>query len=109
MFSATELETAVRVGARFVHLVWDSGSYDMVAFQEQAHYGKTAGIELGHVDIPKFAESFGCRGVAIQDVAALGPALREGLASPVPFLIQIPVDYSENLSLMKELRIASLN
>jgi len=27
----------------------------------------------------------------------------------VPFLIQIPVDYSENLSLMKELRIASLN
>jgi acetolactate synthase-1/2/3 large subunit len=109
MFSATELETAVRVGARFVHLVWDSGSYDMVAFQEQAHYGKTAGIELGHVDIPKFAESFGCRGVAIQDVAALGPALREGLTSPVPFLIQIPVDYSENLSLMKELRIASLN
>lgn len=109
MFSSTELETAVRVGARFVHLVWDSGSYDMVAFQEQAHYGKTAGIELGHVEIPKFAESFGCRGVAIQDVAALGPALREGLASPVPFLIQIPVDYSENLSLMKELRIASLN
>jgi thiamine pyrophosphate-dependent acetolactate synthase large subunit-like protein len=47
--------------------------------------------------------------VAIQDVAALAPALREGLASPVPFLIQIPVDYSENLSLMKELRIASLN
>jgi acetolactate synthase-1/2/3 large subunit len=109
MFSSTELETAVRVGARFVHLVWDSGSYDMVAFQEQAHYGKTAGIELGHVEIPKFAESFGCRGVAIQDVAALGPALREGLASPVPFLIQIPVDYSENLSLMKELRVTALN
>jgi len=109
MFSSTELETAVRVGARFVHLVWDSGTYDMVAFQEQAHYGKTAGIELGHVDIPKFAESFGCRGVAIRKVADLGPALREGLDSPVPFLIQIPVDYSENLSLMKELHARALN
>lgn len=74
MFSSTELETAVRLGARFVHLVWDSGTYDMVAFQEQAHYGKTAGIQLGHVDIPKFAESFGCRGVAIRKVTELGPA-----------------------------------
>lgn len=109
MFSSTELETAARLGARFVHLVWDSGTYDMVAFQEQAHYGKTAGIRLGHVDIPKFAESFGCRGVAIQKVTELGPALREGLASPVPFLIQIPVDYSENLSLMKDLRVTALN
>ena len=109
MFSSTELETAVRLGARFVHLVWDSGTYDMVAFQEQAHYGKTAGIQLGHVDIPKFAEAFGCRGVAIRKAAELGPALREGLASPVPFLIQIPVDYSENLSLMKELHATALN
>ena len=26
MFSSTELESAVRLGARFVHLLWDSGS-----------------------------------------------------------------------------------
>ena len=64
---------------------------------------------MGHVNIPKFAEAFGCRGVAIRKAAELGPALREGLASPVPFLIQIPVDYSENLSLMKELRATALN
>ena len=47
--------------------------------------------------------------LTIRKAAELGPALREGLASPVPFLIQIPVDYSENLSLMKELHTTALN
>jgi len=109
MFSSTELETAVRLGARFVHLVWDSGSYDMVEFQEVAHYGRAAGVKLGHVDIAKFAEAFGARGVNITDASQIGPALREGLASPVPFLISIPVDYSENIALMKQVHADVLN
>lgn len=103
MFSSTELETAVRIGARFVHLVWDSGSYDMVSFQEQAHYGRTAGVKLGHVDIAKFAEAFGAAGTQRRGRVGDRGALDEGLASPVPFLISIPVDYSENLALMKDL------
>lgn len=109
MFSSTELETAVRLGARFVHLVWDSGSYDMVSFQEQAHYGRTAGVKLGHVDIAKFAEAFGARGRNVTDASEIAAALDEGLASPVPFLISIPVDYSENMELMKDLHQKAIN
>lgn len=109
MFSSTELETAVRLGARFVHLVWDSGSYDMVSFQEQAHYGRTAGVKLGHVDIAKFAEAFGARGRNVTDASEIAAALDEGLASPVPFLISIPVDYSENMELMKDLNQKAIN
>ncbi len=109
MFSSTELETAVRLGAKFVHLVWDSGSYDMVAFQEQAHYGRTAGVQLGHVDIAKFAEAFGARGVNVTDASQIAGALQEGLASPVPFFISIPVDYSHNLQLMEQVHGSALN
>lgn len=109
MFSSTELETAVRLGAKFVHLVWDSGSYDMVAFQEQAHYGATAGVKLGHVDIAKFAEAFGARGVNITDPSQIAPALQEGLASSVPFFISIPVDYSKNIHLMEQVHGSALN
>lgn len=109
MFSSVELETAVRLGLRFVHLVWDSGSYNMVAFQEQAAYGKTAGVELGHVDIPQFAAAFGARGVNISSAEEIAPALAEGLASPVPFFISIPVDYSENIKLMEQVRSDCLN
>ena len=34
LFSAMELETAVRLKAPIVHLVWNDSTYDMVAFQQ---------------------------------------------------------------------------
>ena len=43
LYSAMELETAVRLKANIVHMVWIDGTYDMVAVQEQAeirpHFG----------------------------------------------------------------------
>lgn len=102
LFTATELETARRIGSRFVHLIWNSGSYDMVAFQEQAHYGRTAGVHLGRYDVRAFAEAFGCKGYRINSAEELGPVLREALQQEVPCLIDIPIDYSENIKLMQD-------
>jgi acetolactate synthase-1/2/3 large subunit len=101
LFTATELQTATRIGSRFVHLIWNSGSYDMVAFQEQAHYGRTAGVQLGTYNVEAFAEAFGCRGYRITAADQLGPVLREALQQTVPVLIDIPIDYSQNLKLMQ--------
>lgn len=103
LFTATELETAVRVGARFVHVVWDSHSYDMVAFQEDAHYGETAGVALGDYDVVKFAEAFGCKGYSVKSADDLAPMLEEAFVSPVPVLIHVPVDYSHNGRLMQDI------
>ena len=102
LFTATELETAVRIGSRFVHVIWNSHSYNMVEFQEQAHYGRVSGIQLGDYDVVKFAEAFGAKGYAIENADELGPVLREALQQPVPVLINVPVDYSENLRLMQD-------
>lgn len=102
LFTATELETAVRVGARFVHVVWDSQSYDMVAFQEVAHYGESAGIALGGYDVVKFAEAFGCTGISIGAAAELPAAFEAAFKSDKPVLIHVPVDYSLNERLMQD-------
>lgn len=102
LFTATELQTATRIGSRFVHLIWNSGSYDMVAFQEQAHYGRTAGIKLGEYDVEAFATAFGCKGYRITEADQLGPVLREALQQSVPVLIDIPIDYSQNIKLMQD-------
>jgi acetolactate synthase-1/2/3 large subunit len=102
LFTATELETATRIGSRFVHLIWNSCSYNMVAFQEQAHYGRTAGVQLGHYNVEAFAEAFGCKGYRITDADQLGPVLREALQQSVPVLIDIPIDYSQNIKLMQD-------
>ena len=104
LFSAMELETARRIGSRFVHLIWNSHSYDMVAFQEAAHYGETAGVELGSYDVVAYAQSFGCTGYRITDPDQLEPVLKAALASPVPVLIDIPIDYSDNPQLMQNVR-----
>lgn len=49
------------------------------------------------------------RGINITEASQIGPALREGLASPVPFFISIPVDSSENIALMEQVHADFLN
>ena len=109
LFTATELETAVRVGAKFVHVIWNSHSYDMVAFQEQAHYGETAGVDLGDYDVVKFAQAFGCKGYEITSADQLEQVFDEAFTSDVPVLINVPVDYSLNQRLMQDVIQSYLN
>ncbi|MFB8735994.1 thiamine pyrophosphate-dependent enzyme [Bacillus sp. SL00103] len=59
LFSAMELETAVRMKNKSVHLVWNDSTYDMVAFQQEMKYDRTSCVEFGQIDLVKYAESFG--------------------------------------------------
>jgi thiamine pyrophosphate-dependent acetolactate synthase large subunit-like protein len=48
LFSAMELETAVRLKLNLVHMVWTDGTYDMVGVQERAKYKHFwRGLRLG--------------------------------------------------------------
>ena len=48
-----ELETAVRLEANLVHMVWGDGTYAMVAVQESLKYGRTSGIDFVHRRSPR--------------------------------------------------------
>jgi acetolactate synthase I/II/III large subunit len=109
LFTSMELETAVRVGAKFVHIIWNSHSYDMVAFQEEAHYGETAGVNLGEYDVVKYAEAFGCKGYHISSADELPKVIEEAFTSDVPVLINVPVDYSKNMRLMQDVHQSFIN
>jgi acetolactate synthase-1/2/3 large subunit len=99
LFSAQELETAVRLKCNFVHMIWTDGTYDMVAFQERMKYGHTAGVEFGPVDKVKYAEAFGATGFRITQPEEFVPILRKAMEIPGPVLIDIPVDYTHNIEL----------
>ena len=75
LFSSMELETAVRLKASLVHMVWIDGSYDMVVVQEQHKYGRKSGIEFGPVDPVKYAEAFGAMGFMIRTPDEIAPVL----------------------------------
>lgn len=100
LFSAVELETAVRLKCNFVHLVWIDGTYDMVRFQQMAAYGRESCVRFGPVDIVKFAESMGAKGLQIGSADEIGPVLKQAMAMDGSVLVGVPVDYRDNQSLM---------
>lgn len=101
LFSAQELETAVRLKQNIIHLVWNDGSYNMVEFQEEMKYNRSSGVHFGPVDFVKYAEAFGAKGLRATTKAELEAAIQEGLATEGPVIIDIPIDYSDNKELGK--------
>ncbi|MCH2135500.1 MAG: acetolactate synthase AlsS [Phycisphaerales bacterium] len=104
LFSAQALETAVRLGCNLTHLVWRDGRYDMVAFQQRMKYGRDCGVDFGEPDIVAFAESFGAKGLRLETPDQLPELIRTGMSMPGPVLIDVPVDYSDNIDLAKTMR-----
>jgi acetolactate synthase-1/2/3 large subunit len=109
LFSAGELETAVRLKCHLVHLVWIDGAYDMVRFQEVAKYGRASGVEFGPVDVVTFAESFGAKGLMIRKPDEITTTLKRALALEGPVVVGIPVDYRDNHRLMEIVHPGVLN
>ena len=101
LFSANELETAVRLNSHFVHMVWIDGSYDMVAAQEQLKYKRTSGIKLGPVDTVKYAEAFGATGLRIDHPDEIAPTLHRAFDTAGPVVIGVHVDYRDSPKLFE--------
>lgn len=96
LFSAVELETAVRLKTPFVHLVWRDGSFDMVRIQQMMKYGRESAVRFGSPDLVGFAESFGAKGYRITSPEEIRPVLARALSEPGPVLVDVPIDYRDN-------------
>ncbi|MNC21328.1 Acetolactate synthase [compost metagenome] len=109
LFSSMELETAVRLHLPLIHVVWRDGAYDMVSFQQTIKYGRTSGVQFGDVDIVQYAESFGAVGLRVHRSEELKEVLQNALEQPGPVVIDIPIDYSDNIKLGEKLLPHSMN
>jgi acetolactate synthase-1/2/3 large subunit len=96
LMNVQELETARRLGLAFVVLVMRDDGYGVIRWKQQRRFGRTAGVDFGNPDLVALAEAFGCRGIRVESAGGLRPALESALASPVPTLVDCPVDYTEN-------------
>ena len=102
LFSGMELETAVRLKLNLVHMIWIDGTYDMVAVQELPKYKRTSGVDFGPVDVVKYAEAFGAKGLYIKSADEIGSQLHKAFETPGPVLIGINVDYRDNHKLFEK-------
>jgi acetolactate synthase-1/2/3 large subunit len=109
LFSAQELETAVRLKCNFTHLVWTDGFYDMVKIQQDPKYGRHTAVELGRVDVVKYAEAFGATGMRITEPAQIAPTLRKAFETQGPVLVDVTVDYRDNPKLFESVQAAAVH
>lgn len=106
--SSMELETAVRLKANVLHIIWVDNAYNMVAIQEEKKYQRLSGVEFGPVDFKAYADAFGAKGFAVESAETLESTLRAAMDVDGPAVVAIPVDYSDNPLLMGQLHLSQI-
>jgi acetolactate synthase-1/2/3 large subunit len=88
----SDLETAVREGARPIVLVFDNARYGTIAMHQATAERSTRSSELGPVDFAMIARGMGALGIDVDSDADFEPALREAIDSRRPVVLDIALD-----------------
>jgi len=92
LFSAMELETAVREKVNFVHFIWNDNCFDMVKEQQLMKYQRSTAVDFINIDHVKFAESFGATGIQINHSDELAEVIKSSLSMKGPVIVDVPID-----------------
>jgi acetolactate synthase-1/2/3 large subunit len=103
LMNSQELETAKRIGANITVVVWRDDGYGLIDWKQRNEFGRPFGVEFGNPDFVAYAESFGIAGFRPVAAADLLPTLRRALDVDGPALVEVPIDYRENLRLTEHL------
>jgi acetolactate synthase-1/2/3 large subunit len=103
LMNSQELETAKRIGANICVVVWRDDGYGLIDWKQRNEFGRPFGVEFGNPDFVRYAESFGIAGFRPSSAADLYPTLMRALAVDGPSLVEVPIDYVENLRLTERL------
>lgn len=103
LMNAQELETACRLNVPFVTLIFRDDGYGLVEWKQIKKFGRKTGVDFGNPDFVKFAESFGAKGYRVGKASQLIPTLEQAFKQKKPAVIDLPVDYRENLKLTERL------
>ncbi len=103
LMNSQELETAVRLGVDVTVVVWRDDGYGLIDWKQRNEFGRPFAVEFGNPDFVAFAESFGVPGFRPGSATDLLPTLRRALEVAGPALVEVPIDYAENLRLTERL------
>jgi acetolactate synthase I/II/III large subunit len=92
LMTGQEMETAVRYGTPITVVVFRNGLQGTIAMHQQRDIGRTAGVEIGGVDLAGYARSLGAEGHTVRDPEDLAPALKAAAASDAVSLLDVVTD-----------------
>jgi len=109
MMNSQEMETAVRLGLNLVVVILNDSAYGMIRWKQAVDRFADFGMTFNNPDFVKYAESYGAKGSRVTAVGDLKPTLEAAFEGGGVHLVDVPIDYSENMRvLVEELRSQSL-
>jgi len=103
MMNSQEIETALRQNIAIVIMIWNDSQYGLIKWHQLRHYGRESNISFNNPDFVKYAESFGAKGYRVETANDLLPTLKKAFAEKTVVIVDVPVDYSENMKLTEKL------
>ena len=100
MMNSQEMETAVRLGLNLVVLLLRDDAYGMIRWKQSAEHYTDWGLSFGNPDFVAYANAYGATGHRVEAADELLPLLEQCYQSGGVHLVDVPVDYSENVKLL---------
>jgi acetolactate synthase-1/2/3 large subunit len=101
MMNSQELETALRLKLDMTIIVLKDNSYGMIKWKQRGDDFEDFGLDFSNPDFKKYAESYGAYGYSVNSVDEFRDLLNETIVKKGVHLIEVPIDYSENIDLSK--------
>lgn len=102
MMNSQEIETAIRLKLDLIILVLRDNGYGMIRWKQASMHLPDFGLEFGNPDFPAYARSYGAFGYHIKTTGELEQTLRSCMDKKGIHLIEVPINYSENESVLIE-------
>ena len=103
MMNSQEIETALRHEIAIVIMIWNDDAYGLIKWHQERRFGHSEYVSFNNPDFVKYAESFGAKGYRVEKAQGLLPTLEKAFAQNTVVIVDVPVDYSENMKLTEKL------
>lgn len=103
LMNSQEIETALRHNIAMIIMVWNDSQYGLIKWHQLRHFGRESNISFNNPDFVKYAESFGAKGYRVESADQLVPTIEQAIKDNTVVIIDVPVDYSENMKLTEKL------
>ena len=103
MMNSQELETAVRLNLDLVVIILNDSAYGMIKWKQEGMGFENFGLDYHNPDFVQYAESFGASGHRAESAADFQNILIESFDAGGVHVIDLPVDYSLNHSILNVL------
>jgi acetolactate synthase-1/2/3 large subunit len=107
MMNSQELETAVRLNLDLVVIILNDGAYGMIKWKQEGMGFENFGLDYNNPDFVSYAESFGATGHRAESATDFQNILNESFDAGGVHVIDLPVDYSLNHSILNVLIMES--